>query len=236
MTAHASLAFVLVVGLAPAPPPTTTPPPPPTPSAAPSPNRVDAHAHVRAALARLPPGPSLREVQAAALAHAGLDLRASARWQARARRAAALPVVSLQWDRRFDRGWTLDEAVGAADALRNDAGQQDSVRVRATWELDRLWFSPDELRAARASLDVADVRERVLLEVTRLYFERERLRVEGVLATPSDDPVDDLTRALDLELRLREVEGLLTGMTGLEFDPTSAAPAGPASPPKPAEI
>ena len=173
---------------------------------------------LQAALDRLPTSPSLAEARDAAIIRAGVDPSAAARWLRRSRRAAALPTVSVQYDRRFDRGWTLDQAVGEADALRNDAGNQDVLRVKATWELDRLVFSPDELRAARAALDVADFRERLLVEVTRLYFERERLLLERELAPPPD-----LESGIAASLRLREVEGLLEGLTGLDF--SSAPPS-----------
>jgi hypothetical protein len=210
----------------PAVPPAVPPAGPPAGSPADPPPDVgpDAHAQVRAAIAKLPPGPTLAEVQAAALAHAGIDARVSARWLARARRSAALPTITVQYDRRFDRGWTLDQEVGDPDSLRSDAGNQDTLRTKATWELDRLVFSPEELRAARATLDVADFRERLLVEVTRLYFERERLLIERALASERGDPVE-LADALDLELHLREIEGVLTGLTGLGFSPDSRAPA-----------
>ncbi|HVI03642.1 MAG TPA: hypothetical protein VM869_33345 [Enhygromyxa sp.] len=171
-------------------------------------------AQLEHALARLPAGPTLAQVQAAALARAGLDPDPSARWLRRARSAAAMPIVSVQYDRRFDRNWTLDREVGQADALRNDSGNQDVLRAKATWELDRLIFDPDELRAARAVLDVAEFRERLLVEVTQLYFERERILLERELAPPTD-----IATAIDLNVRLREVEGLLAGLTGLDFAP-----------------
>jgi len=171
------------------------------------------------ALARLPAGPTLAEVQAAALARAGVDPTAASRWLRRARTAAALPTVSVQYDRRFDRGWTLDQAVGEGDELRNDSGAQHTLRAKATWELDRLIFAPDELRAARAVLDVADFRERLLVEITRLYFERERLLLEREL-----EPPVDLEAAIEVSMRLRELEGLLAGLTGLDF---SAQPRRP---------
>jgi hypothetical protein len=186
--------------------------PAPTEAAPPSYDPVQ----LEQALARLPAGPTLAEVQAAALAHAGLTPDPSARWLRRARTAAALPIVSVQWDRRFDRGWSLDQAVGEADALQNDAGSQDVLRAKATWELDRLIFAPDELRAARAMLDLADVRERLLVEVTQLYFERERILLERELAPPVD-----LESAIALQVRLRELEGLLAGLTGLDFNPVA---------------
>ena len=174
-------------------------------------------AQLDAALARLPSAPSLRATQDAALRRANVDSAAAARWLRRARIAAALPTLSVQFDHRLDRGWVLDQEVGQADALRSDAGNQAVVRAKATWELDRLIYAPDELRAARAAIDTADLRERILVEVTALYFERQRLLLERELAPPAD-----LDTAIAAALRLREVEGVLAGLTGLEFASTVA--------------
>jgi|GEM_PF-1831196 len=196
----------------------------PTPPADPPALGYDPAA-LQAALARLPMSPTLAEVQNAALAQAGVNPAVSSRWLQRARSAAVLPTISVQYDRRFDQGWTLNQEVGEADALRNTSGNQDVLRAKATWHLERLIYSPDELRAARAVLDVADFRERLLIEITRLYFERERLLLERELAAPTD-----LDAAIAASLRLRELEGLLAGLTGLDFAP-ARPPARPPSPP-----
>ena len=218
MSVHVSLTALPLLGslllASPAPHRASRPPPPPaSPSPAtadPPPPRLDAE-QVEAALTRLS-GPSLHEVQRAALRESGLAELRRAKWLRRSRSAFALPTLSAKYDHRLDRGWTLDSEAGQADGLRTDAGAQGVVRVKATWELDRLVFSPDELRAARALLDVEDVRERVLIEVTTLYFERQRLLLERELA-PSDDP----RAVIESTLRLREVEGVLEGLTGLSF-------------------
>ncbi|WP_106389491.1 hypothetical protein, partial [Enhygromyxa salina] len=169
-------------------------------------------ARIDEALARLPASPSLPELQDAALRQAGTGPNTGARWLRRSRVAAALPTVSVQYDHRLDEGWTLDREVGEADALRRDAGSQGVVKAKATWELDRVIFSPDELKAARALLDLADFRERVLVEVTQLYYERLRLLLERELAPPTD-----LDAAIAAAIRLREIEGVLRGLTGLEI-------------------
>ncbi|WP_052559344.1 hypothetical protein [Enhygromyxa salina] len=220
MTTLGSLAFGLMLGvLAPPPAASILEPdpqlePPPEPQIEPPAPQLDM-AQIDAAFARLPPQPSLRAVQDAALQRAGVGPHAGARWLRQARVAAALPTISVQYDHRLDQGWALDREVGEADALRNDAGNQSVIRAKATWELDRLIFSPDELRAARAALDLADFRERVLVQVTQLYYERQRLLVEREIAPPSD-----LQAAIAASVRLREVEGLLAGLTGLDFGPT----------------
>ncbi|NVB41848.1 hypothetical protein G6O69_28710 [Pseudenhygromyxa sp. WMMC2535] len=183
--------------------------PEPTPDPAPAPDL----AALEAALAALPSTPTLAEVQRAALRSAGVDAAAPIRWRRRVRAAAALPTLTLQYDHRLGQGWTLDQEAGSADALRNDGEYQSVVRARATWELDRLIYSPDELRVARSALDLDDWRTRVLVEVTKLYFERQRLLLERSLAAPGD-----LQTAMEIALRLRELEGLLSALTGLDFD------------------
>lgn len=206
----AALAVLLAVASTGAPAPGQRPGAPtvPAPSAA----------AMASAVARLPTTPTLTQVQRAALRRARLDLGDTRRWLRRARAAALLPTLSAGYDQRFDRGWSLDQEPGVADALRNDLGNASTVRVKATWELDRAVFNPDELRAARATLDLVDWRERVLLDVTRLYFERMRLLLERELAPPTD-----LAAAIEREVRLREVEGILAGITGIHAGWTSGA-------------
>jgi hypothetical protein len=208
-----------VLGEPPAPPPAPPPALPASgpleplviaPAPAPEPPALDP-AKLAAALARLPTSPSLAEVQAAALREAGLATVSPRSMLRRTRAAAAAPKVSIQVDHRLDRGWVLDQEAGSADALRNDVGNQSQLRVDATWELDRLIFTPDELRTTRSVIDLADWRQRVLIEVTQLYFERQRLLLDDQLA-----PATDVETALDRALRLREVEGLLAAMTGLD--------------------
>ncbi|MEZ4426226.1 MAG: hypothetical protein R3A51_00890 [Nannocystaceae bacterium] len=160
----------------------------------------------------LPRRPTIAEVQDAALARlVPFSRRQSRRWIRRSRAAAVLPSLRAEFDVDSDQGWKLDQEAGAADELSQDLGAGRSLRLQATWELDRLIFNADELRAARAAVDLERERERVLLEVTRLYFERLQLLLETE-AAPASDPAS-LARAL----RLAEVEALLTAMTGLEF-------------------
>jgi hypothetical protein len=189
------IALVLVL-LGPPPPP----PPPPDPAV------------LARALAELPTRPSVGDVQTAALRRATLSPRTAQRWLRRARAAAVLPTVQAEVGVRNDQGWQLDQEAGDGDALSHDLGAGKLVQVRATWELDRLIFNADELRAARAALDLADTRERLLVRVTQLYFERAQLLLE-IASLPARDGHEAIGR----HVRLAEVEAVLTGLTGLSF-------------------
>jgi hypothetical protein len=165
------------------------------------------------AVAALPSRPTVEEVQHAALGRANATERTSRGWMRRARAAAALPAVTAQLDLRADQSWNFDQEAGAADALTEDAGSLTGVRLRTTWELDRLVFNLDELRAARAGLDMLDWRERLLVRVTQLYFERQRLLLEDALVGAGEDVAKTVAR----RIRLREVEAVLRGLTGLDM-------------------
>jgi hypothetical protein len=148
----------------------------------------------------------------------------------RARLAAWLPEVRFRVDRRFGRSESLDVSPAPlSDTPPVSLDTVDEVRyeARATWDLSRLIFNPDELAAHAEALRMADVRREVESVVIRLYFERRRLKVEAV-ATDGNDVVSNLRR----EARIEELEAELDALTGGAFLRMTAAARG-ALPPQP---
>jgi hypothetical protein len=90
-----------------------------------------------------------------------------------------------------------------------------------SWDLDRLIFNADELRAARAALDLADVRERPARAVNPALLERQRSCYE--IATL---PAATGHEAIGSTCGLAEVEAVLTGLTGLALPRTCSSPRG----------
>ena len=189
----------------------------------PTPERLQAVLAEIEAAGRAAGEPSLQQLQRAAVLRSGSDPARSLAWIRRARLAFVLPTMQVSVDHHVDNGWQLDRQAGDPDDLRADVGTAQIYKLRATWELDRVIFNPDELRAARAHLDELDWRRQLLVEVTRLYFERRRLQVESRLVTAKDGEA-----MIARQLRIAELEGLLSAMTGLvwqnhrETDPRSA--------------
>ncbi len=173
------------------------------------------------ALTDLPTRPSVAEVQEAALRRATLSPKTARSWLRRARAAAILPGITGEVGLRSDQGWQLDQAAGDGDELSQDLGAGRVMQLRAGWDLDRLIFNPDELRAARAMLDLAELRERLLVRVTQLYFERQQLLLEIACL-----PARDGHEAIGRHMRLGEVEAVLTGLTGLRL-PRAQPPGSP---------
>jgi hypothetical protein len=205
------------------PPPPTVPPPPPSPRGAgeasrPRPRHPPDPAALQRVLNDEPPIDVLRAA-ATALALAEPD-RARSLVQ-RARLAAWLPEVRFRVDRRFGRSESLDVSPASlSDTPPVSLDTVDEVRyeARATWDLSRLVFNPDELAAHAEALRMADVRREVESMVIRLYFERRRLKVEAV-TTDGNDVASNLRR----EARIEELEAELDALTGGAFLRATAA-------------
>jgi hypothetical protein len=221
-----------------APPPPPIPMPPP-PAAEPAPRRRRASdptllAPAPLALPAPPPMPPMRPIDPAALRllwasdppvdalrHAATALAQAEPAHARAliqraRWAAVLPETRVRIDRRFNRAESVDLGKSPLDGPATPVGVDSNNDVRyewrATWDLSRIIFNPDELGAESQALRVADVRREIEGRVIRLYFERRRLKAEA-LATDATDTV----AALRLELRIEEMEAELDALTGGAF-------------------
>ena len=200
---------------------------------------------VRAQESPRPPGrlePSVDELCRAAVALALAEPERARSFIVRARAAGWLPEVRFRVFRRFARteGLTLDDT---ATTTPVDVSGVDDVRYewRATWDLSRIVFNPDELQAHAEALRMADVRHDIQSLVIRLYFERRRL-----LSSPHRAAVPDGAGGTDASeeaggpaagtrderrrLKVQELEAQLEALSGVSFppaaSPSAASPGG----------
>jgi hypothetical protein len=162
----------------------------------------------------------VHDAVAAALRVAGLDLPRARRWASRARRSAWLPRVEVGADVDERQAWALDQQAGESGSLGEDVGRSWGVRGRVQWELDRVVFNPDELRAARAALDVFEARRRLASEVVKLHVAWERVAAPSkpVATDGGIPPLEDAAAAmLDARAEAAELAALLEVLTGLDY-------------------
>ncbi|HET6922482.1 MAG TPA: hypothetical protein VFI16_04975, partial [Anaeromyxobacteraceae bacterium] len=175
-----------------------------------------------------PSGPEVRAARAAGLAWAGeppveaVQRAAAAQLDGeserldslrrRARHSAWLPRLSadLEHDERTTRvvGFT---GSAESDYLRFSPGTRGGLR--ATWELDRLVFSRDELAVADASSRLSRRREERVERATRLFFQRLRLKAELALAPP-EGALERVRGELELGRVTAELDALTGGLLG----------------------
>lgn len=167
--------------------------------------------------------PTVGIVQRWAAAYAQVRPETVHRWLAASRGFAALPQLRFEYRVADDYGNDFEyfTPVGPVSTSADDGtpvqtdadvGQARTFVVRASWDLDKLVMSSEQIRVLNEAQDVVRLRERVLGEVTRLYFERRRLQVDVLLA-----PKRDLHGQMRDELRLAELAAALDAYTGGRF-------------------
>jgi hypothetical protein len=187
---------------------------PAPPGRRPRERRIDP-ALLRALAAADPPIDALRSA-ASALALTEPDRARSL--VVRARVAGWLPELRGGFYRRFARAESVDFGSSVTTPLAPvgiDSDNDVRYELRATWDLARIAFNPDELGAHFQALRSGDARREIETLVIRLYFERRRLKAElsAADATATGMPLS----GVKLELRVEEIEAELDALTGRAF-------------------
>lgn len=148
--------------------------------------------------------PTIRQVQEAALRYAEVvhpnKIKAMRR---NARLKALLPDVDVNYDKTIQAGGTTthfgDFVIGPRD-----------WGLTLSWDVGDLVFNSQvRLIDGQARLMV-QLRDDILNEVTRLYYERRKLQTELILSPPEKSG-DKLTRALRLEELTANIDALTGG-------------------------
>lgn len=171
--------------------------------------RGNVAADVKALLARYKGEPSIREVQEAAARNVDVNPERMRSWRSRSRLAALAPGIRAEYRYvgQFDQ--RLKAGGDAADTQQDTFGTQHRPLARVDWDLNRLVFNPDELRVSSEISSLVRLRESVLNQATKIYYERRRLQVELDLTPPTD-----VSNRVRKELRLQELVADLDSLTG----------------------
>lgn len=135
----------------------------------------------------------------------------------RARLAGWLPELRFRAYRRFARteGLSFDDPGSGGVVAPVDISAIDDVRYewRATWDLSRMVFNPEEIQAHSEALRMSDVRRDIQALVIRLYFERRRL-VDAVSPADGANGGDARMQRAEKAVRVAEIEAQLDALSG----------------------
>ena len=154
--------------------------------------------------------PTIQQVHQWAIDYAEVSPDKIKNWRSLAGKRALLPDLSVGLDRaegelyHWDTGPSPDNLLKGRDLLNWD--------VALSWDLGDLIWSTDQTTIDSRSKLMVELREDVLDQVTRLYFERRRLQVELAAIDSPEPPVQ-----FDKQLRIDELTALLDAFTGGEF-------------------
>lgn len=163
--------------------------------------------------------PTIGQVREAAIRYAEVHPDKIQTWRKQASLKALLPHVNLGIDHGRSNNIHVDEGTfphfQVIETRDHDAGVDFSV----TWELaDLIWNNEQTSIDTRSKLMV-ELRDEIVDQVTRFYFERRRLQVGLMTQLPAENEV-----LLEKHLRIQELTALIDGLTGGYFSANSALP------------
>ncbi len=166
--------------------------------------------------------PEIDEVQKAAIKYAEVEPEKVLRWRKQAAMSAWLPKLSVGMDR--DKNKTVSSNIWGTYGTTTTsgkyyAGPDDETRdnnknwnVSLSWELgDLIWNDAQTSIDTRSRL-IVQLRNDILDEVTKIYFERIRVKMEM-----DNLRIEDRKKRLEKELRLQELTASLNALTGGYF-------------------
>jgi len=155
--------------------------------------------------------PTIHEIQKAAIQYAEVHPEKILVWRRAASRKAWLPDVSTGIDMDIDRNVELDRGgTGDPDAFIIGPDERKfNWDVSMSWDLGELIWNDDQTSIDVRSRLMVQLRDDVLDEVTRLYFERRRLQVTLLM-----DPPVSFTEKVEQDLRLQELTADIDALTG----------------------
>jgi len=167
-------------------------------------------------------GPKINEVQQAAIKYAEVEPEKIIRWRKQAAKRALLPHLTVSTDRDNNRTasssiWGIYGSNGLPG--KYFVGPDDETKynnnnwsISVTWELGDLIYSDDQTNIDVRSKLMVQLRDDILDEVTKLYFERIRVKMEI-----DNLGIEDRKKRFEKELKLQELTASLDGLTGGYF-------------------
>jgi photosystem II stability/assembly factor-like uncharacterized protein len=154
--------------------------------------------------------PSIKDVQEAAIKYAEVGSEKISQWRKQSAKKALLPQVSVGLDRNTTDLWHWEGGSTTKsndDCLRRGKDNLD-WDVSLSWDLsDLIWNDAQTSIDVRSKLMV-ELRDDILDQVNKLYF--ERLRIKSELDNLA---IEDRKKRFDKQLKLEELTASLDSLT-----------------------
>jgi len=161
-------------------------------------------------LSRFKEEPTVKEVQKMAVRYADVPKSKIDNWKKLARAKAMVPSVDVGLNRAGTDLYHWD--TGQSPDVLLSGMQYTDWDVSLSWDLSDLVWSSDMTSIDSRSKLMVELREDILDEITRLYFERRRIQMElsqQMFSTPQE--------YLEKRMRVDELTALIDGLTGGGF-------------------
>ncbi len=158
--------------------------------------------------------PSINQVHKAAIKYAEVSPEKIKFWRRQASAKAIMPKLSAGVGRDTSDLWHWEG--GSTTKLYDDilVKGKDTLDwdVTLTWDLSELIWNPDQTSIDVRSKLMVQLRDDILDEVTKLYFERIRVKMEI-----DNLNIEDRKKRCEKELKIQELTAQIDGLTGGYF-------------------
>ncbi|MFH1381213.1 MAG: hypothetical protein ABIH57_03480, partial [Candidatus Omnitrophota bacterium] len=163
-------------------------------------------------LSRFKYEPTINEVMNMAIDYAEVYPEKIEKWRRGARFKALLPKLNVGIDRGSSDTYEIYTSSSTAYWMNGPKDNTEGWDLNLTWDLgDLIWNDAQTSIDVRSKLMV-QLRDDIVDEVNRSYFERRRLQVELLM-----NPEIDVQALLKKRLRIQELTASLDGLTGGDF-------------------
>ncbi len=156
--------------------------------------------------------PGILEIHKAAIKYAEVDPNKITTWRKQAALKAVLPEVSVGYNNDTNATVTSATSNGKTTYTLGPDDTSYGWDFSVKWDLGELIWNGDQTSIDSRSKLMAELRQDILDQVTKLYFERQRLKSQVALM-----PTNDQAAKIEQEIRLQELTASIDALTGGYF-------------------
>ena len=153
--------------------------------------------------------PTIRQVQEVAIQYAEVSPNKIKRWREKARIKAILPKFNIGVDHSASDTYEIYTSSKDSYWMYGPRDNTEGWDMNLSWDLSELIWNPDQTTIDIRSKLMVQLRDDILDEVTRIYFERRRLQI-GLAAGAQETEISTVNK----KLRIDELTANLDAFTG----------------------
>ncbi len=152
--------------------------------------------------------PTIEEIQQAAIRYAEVEADKIKEWRKKAKMKAILPKLTVGIDNSKSTNYEIYTSATTRYVYEGPDDNSSGWDITVSWDLSELIWNNDQTSIDVRSRLLVQLRDDILDEVTKLYFERLRVKME--LENLS---LEDRKKRFEKELRVEELTAMLNALT-----------------------
>lgn len=153
--------------------------------------------------------PSFKDLQRAAMRFNEVHPEKISQWRAQARARALAPKVTMGFDNSKSNTYEIYTSATRDYVVSGPDDISEGLDISVSWDLANLIWSDDQTNIDVRSRLTTQLRNDILDDLRRAYFERKRLQYELISSPPADPKL-----FFEKELRIQELTQAIDDLTG----------------------